>query len=70
MAECKREVRDRKTECVNGEEWIKYKSTVFIEFTGPSEIKDNLFKRGPIQTSFSVYIYESNKQSAQNIIRW
>ena len=44
-----------RTECVNGEEWVKYKSTAIQEFTNPSEIKDNLFKSGPIQTSFTVY---------------
>jgi len=44
-----------RTECVNGEEWIKYKSTAYKEFTSPSEIKDNLFKSGPIQTVFLIY---------------
>ena len=44
-----------KTECVNGEEWVKYKATQYKEYTTPSAIKDAVQKSGPIQTGFYVY---------------
>ena len=44
-----------RTECVNEEPWVSYKSTQYKEFTTPSAIKETLFQYGPIQTGFTVY---------------
>ena len=44
-----------KTECVDGEEWVKYKATAYKEYTTPNAIKDTLQTDGPIQTGFTVY---------------
>ena len=42
-------------ECDDGEDWVKYKSTAYKEYTSPDAIKDTLQSSGPVQTGFTVY---------------
>lgn len=43
------------TQCKNGQEWKPYKISTYGNFTTPAQIKEELYKNGPVHTGFQVY---------------